>query len=106
MNNIDILEEKEKIKDKLFPLAHINGYINLYEQKEARIYTSKLSEWQSATKDSLNLIETLIAENKELKEKNNELDKKDKVINYMGDWLDNELGKGAKEDFIKRAGVN
>ena len=36
----------------------------------------------------------------------NELDKKDKVINYMGDWLDNELGKGAKEDFIKRAGVN
>ena len=68
MNNIDILEEKEKIKDKLFPITHINGYINLYEQKEARIYTSELSRWQSATKDSLNLIETLIAENKELKE--------------------------------------
>ena len=75
MNNIDILEEKEKIKDKLFPITHINGYINLYEQKEARIYTSELSRWQSATKDSLNLIETLIAENKELKEEKEKLGK-------------------------------
>ena len=28
-DNIDILEEKEKIKDKLFTTTHINGYIIL-----------------------------------------------------------------------------
>ena len=50
-------KEKEAIED-LFSLTHINGYINLYDQEKANIYTSDLKRWQNGVKVLLNLIQT------------------------------------------------
>ena len=43
-------DEEKKSIDDLFALTHINGYIDLYKQHQARIYTSDLSKWQNGVK--------------------------------------------------------
>lgn len=51
-------DEEKKATDDLFSLTHINGYINLYDQKKANICTSYLKRWQNGVKVLLNLIKT------------------------------------------------
>lgn len=90
-------EEKQAIDD-LFSLTHINGYINLYDQKKANIYTSDLKRWQNGVKVLLNLTNNQQSEIRQyekalhdqiikdydieigLKE---EIEKKDKIIDEM-----------------------
>lgn len=67
-------DEEKKAIDDLFSLTHINGYINLYDQKKANIYTSDLKRWQNSVKVLLNLIQT----------QQEEIEKKDALINTMG----------------------
>ena len=50
-------DEERKAIDDLFALTHINGYIDLYSQREAKIHTLDLSKWQKGVKVLLNLIE-------------------------------------------------
>ena len=59
-------EEEKKAIDDLFALTHINGYIDLYTQKEAKIHTLDLSKWQNGVKVLLNLLEK---QQKEIEEK-------------------------------------
>ena len=66
-------EEEKKAIDDLFALTHINGYIDLYTQKEAKIHTLDLSKWQNGVKVLLNLLEKQQKEIEELKEKNKNL---------------------------------
>ena len=54
---MELSEEEKKAIDDLFALTHINGYIDLYTQKEAKIHTLDLSKWQNGVKVLLNLIE-------------------------------------------------
>ncbi len=68
MNNIDILEEKEKKAIELL--------------KQEPDFSLSYYKRENAIDIVLKLVETLISENKELKEKNNELE----VINKMQEY--------------------
>lgn len=63
---------EKKAIDDLFSLTHINGYINLYDQEKANIYTSNLKRWQNGVKVLLNLMQTQQEEIERL-ECNNEI---------------------------------
>lgn len=91
-------DEEKKAIDDLFSLTHINGYINLYDQKKANIYTSDLKRWQNGVKVLLNLFqkqqEEIEMSNKVIDKRNEEkLElasmclKKDKIIDEMAEHI-------------------
>ena len=89
---------EKKAIDDLFSLTHINGYINLYDQEKANIYTSNLKRWQNGVKVLLNLMQTQQEEINDLKWRNeiyvksikshkSEIEKKDKIIDEMANHI-------------------
>ena len=89
-------KQKEAI-ETLFHLEHINGYVDLCEKHDVIIKSDILLKWKNATKEVLNLIQTqqteieerrntkdLYYENKELRKL---LKKKDKQIEYMANFI-------------------
>ena len=89
-------EEKKAIED-LFALTHINGYIDLYKQEKATIYTSELKRWQNAVKKILNLIEK---QQKLLEQKDNKI----KELEYKYNKALTDLVKAEKENEELRKG--
>lgn len=101
-------DEEKKAIDDLFALTHINGYIDLYTQREVKIHTLDLSKWQNGVKVLLNLIEKQSKEIKELKENNGyHLGFIDGGIAKRYEYEDKikakieELEKGNKNTFIR-----
>ena len=62
-------EEKKAIKG-LFPLAHINTYLDLEKENVVKISRVIIKQWKDETKIVLNLIEKQSKEIEELKNKN------------------------------------
>ena len=72
---------EKKAIDDLFSLTHINGYINLYDQEKANIYTSNLKRWQNGVKVLLNLMQT----------QQEEIEKKDNIVRSIISRLNNDI---------------
>ena len=99
-------DKEKKATDDLFSLTHINGYINLYDQKKANIYTSDLKRWQNGVKVLLNLIETQQEEiekrNRQLEERTNRIRKLEKSCQNYFDTLMEVIEQKNEKNLIIR----
>lgn len=64
-------DKKKEAIDTLFHLEHINTYLDLYKNHNVIIESDTILKWKNATQTVLSM----------LKEKDKELEKKNKIIN-------------------------